>query len=97
VRGSENRPDRANGNTVSRMDIHGSPRLFAEHPHSRGESTRMELKITLRAGEEALQRLIDASFRAYSRIRTATVITERRHVKSRRPINLCQDGGKRAR
>ena len=60
-------------------------------------ASRMELKRSLRAGEAALQRSIEASVRAYSRFRVATVITERRHATSRRPINLCQDGGKRAR
>ena len=99
--GSENRQDRTIEDTESRMDVHGSLRLFAEHSRSRGEAARMELKRSLRVSEEALQRLIEASLQGVLKVSglraIATDITERKHAESRRTISLCQDGGKRAR
>ncbi len=99
--GSGNRRNRTIEDTASRMDVHGSLRLFAEHSRSRGEAARMELKRSLRASEEALQRLIEASLQGVLKVSglgaIATDITERKRTESRRTISLCQDGGKRAR
>ena len=99
--GSENWQDRTIEDTASRMDVHGSLRLFAEHSRSRGEAARMELKRELRASEETLQRLIEASLQGVLKVSglgaIATDITERKRAEARRTISLCQDGGKRAR
>ncbi len=99
--GSENMQDRTIENTASRIDVHGSLRLFAEHSRSRGEAARMELKRSLRVSEETLQRLIEASLQGVLKVSglgvIATDITERKHATSRRTISLCQDGGKLAR
>ncbi len=99
--GSENRPDRTIEDTASRMGGHVSLRLFAEPSRSRGEAARMELKRSLRASEEALQRLIEASLQGVLKVSglglISTDITERNHATSRRTISLCQDGGKLAR
>ena len=101
VAGSENRQERTIEDTASRMDGHGSLRLFAEHSHSRGEAARMELKRSLRVSEEALQRLIEVSLQGVLKVSglgaIATDITERKHAESGRTIGLCQDGGRRAR
>ena len=59
--GSGNRRNRTIKDTVSRMEGHVSLRPFAEHSRGRGEAARVELKRSLRASEEALQRLIEAS------------------------------------
>ncbi len=99
--GWETRHYRTIDDTASRIDVHGSLRLFAEHSRTRGEAARMELKRILRASEKVLQRLIEASLQGVLKVSglgvIATVITERKHATSRRTINLCQDGGKRAR
>ncbi len=99
--GSENRQDRMIENTASRIDMHGSLRLFAKHSRSRGEAARMELKRSLRVSEETLQRLIEASLQGVLKVSglgvIATDITGRKHATSRRTISLCQDGGKLAR
>jgi hypothetical protein len=99
--GSENRQDRTIDDTASRMDGQGSLCLFAEHSRSRGESARMEMKRSLRAGEKVLQRLIEASLQGVLKVSglgvIATDITERKNTESGRTIGLCQHGGKRAR
>jgi hypothetical protein len=99
--GWENRQDRTIENTASRIDMHGSLRLFAEHSRSRGEVARMELKRSLRASEKVLQRLIEASLQGVLKVSglgvIATDITERKDTESGRTIGLCQDGGKLAR
>ena len=99
--GSKNLQDRTIENTASRIDVHGSLRLFAEHSRSRGEAARMELKRSLRVSEETLQRLIEASLQLVLKVSglgvIATDITERKPATSRRTISLCQDGGKLAR
>jgi hypothetical protein len=99
--GSENRQDRTIENTASRMDGQGSLRLFAEHSRSRGEAARMELKRSLRASEEALQRSIETSLQGVLKVSglgvIATDITERKDTESGGTIGLCHDGGKRAR
>ncbi len=59
--GSGNRRNRMIEDTASRMEGHVSLRPFAEHSRGRGEAARVELKRSLRASEEALQRLIEAS------------------------------------
>ncbi len=99
--GSQNRRDRTIEDTASRMDGHGSLRLFAEHSRSRGESARMELKRSIRASEKVLQRLIEASLQGVLKVSglgaIATDITEHKHAEYRRTIGPRQDGGKRAR
>jgi len=99
--GSQNRRDRTIENTAPPMEGYDSPRALAEHARGRREAAQMELKQSLRASEEALQRLIEASLQGVLKVSglgaIATDITERKHAKSRRTISLCQDGGKRAR
>jgi PAS domain-containing protein len=99
--GSMNRQDRTIENIASRMNGHGCLRLFAAHSRSRGGAARMELKRSLRASEEALQRLIEASLQGVLKVSglgaIATDITERKRAESRRTIGLCQDEGKHAR
>ena len=72
--GSENRQDRTIEDTASRMDVHGALRFFAEHSRSRGESARVELKRSLRASEEASQRLIEASLQGVLSVHTLHMI-----------------------
>ncbi len=72
--GSENRQDRTIEDTASRMDVHGALRFFAEYSRSCGESARMELKRSLRASEEALQRLIEASLQGVLSVHTLHMI-----------------------
>jgi hypothetical protein len=99
--GWETRHYRTIDDTASRIAVHGSLRLFVEHPRSRGEAARMELKRSLRASEEALQRLIEASLQGVLKVSglgaIAPDITERKRAESRRTIGLCQDEGKHAR
>ncbi len=59
--GSQNRRDRTIEDTASHLGEHGSLRPFAEHAQGRREAARVELKRKLRASEEALQGLIEAS------------------------------------
>jgi len=59
--GSQNRRDRTIEDTASRMEEHGSLHPLAEHARGRREAAQVELKRELRAGEETLQRLIEAS------------------------------------
>ncbi len=59
--GSQNRRDRTIEDTTSPMEGHGSLRPFAEHAQGRREAARVELKRGLRASEETLQGLIEAS------------------------------------
>ncbi len=60
--------------TASRMDVRGALRFFAEHSRSRGESARVELKRSLRASEEASQRLIEASLQGVLSVHTLHMI-----------------------
>ncbi len=59
--GSQNRRDRTIEDTASRMEGHGSSRPVAEHARGRREAAQVELKRELRASEETLRRLIEAS------------------------------------
>ena len=72
--GSGNRRNRTIEDTASRMDVRGALRFFAEHSRSRGESARVELKRSLRASEEALQRLIEASLPGVLSVHTLHMI-----------------------
>ncbi len=58
---SQNRRDRTIEDTTSPMEGHGSLRPFAEHAQGRREAARVEMKPGLRASEETLQGLIEAS------------------------------------
>ena len=99
--GSGNRRNRTIEDTPSPMEGHVSLRPFAEHTRSRGEAARVELKRSLRASEEASQRLIEGSLQGVLKVSglgaIATDITERKHAEARGTIGLCQDGGQRAR
>ncbi len=59
--GSQNRRDRTIENTAPPMEGYDSPRALAEHARGRREAAQVELKRELRASEETLQRLIEAS------------------------------------
>ena len=59
--GSGNRQNRTIEDTTSPMEGHGSSRPVAEHVRGRREVTHVELKRRLRASEETLQGLIEAS------------------------------------
>ncbi len=59
--GSQNRRDRTIENTAPPMEGYDSPRALAEHARGRREAAQVELKRELRACEETLQRLIEAS------------------------------------
>ena len=59
--GSQNRRDRTIEDTTSPMEGHGSLRPFAERVQGRREARRVELNRGLRASEETLQGLIEAS------------------------------------
>ena len=72
--GSGNRRNRTIEDTASRMDVHGALCLFAEHSRGRGEAARVELKRSLRASEEALQRLIEASLQGVLSVHTRYMI-----------------------
>ncbi len=61
VAGLQKRRDRTIEDTASRMEEHGSSRPFAEHARGRREAAHVELKRRLRASEETLQGLIEAS------------------------------------
>ncbi len=58
---SRTKRDRTIEDTTSPMEGHGSLRPFAEHAQGRREAAQVELKRSLRASEETLQRLIEAS------------------------------------
>ena len=58
---SQNRRDRTIENTAPPMEGHDSPRALAEHARGRREAAQVELKRELRASEETLQGLIEAS------------------------------------
>ncbi len=58
---SRTKRDRTIEDTTSPMEGHGSLRPFAEHARGRREAAQVELKRELRASEETLQRLIEAS------------------------------------
>ncbi len=66
--GSRNRQDRTIEDTASRMEGHGSLRPFAEHTQGRREAAHVELKRRLRASEETLQRLIEASLQGVLKV-----------------------------
>ncbi len=59
--GSQNRRDRTIEDTTSPMEGRGSRRPFAECVQGRREAAQAELKPGLRASEETLQGLIEAS------------------------------------
>ncbi len=59
--GSGNRQNRTIEDATSPMEGHGSSRPVAEHVRGRREVTHVELKRRLRASEETLQGLIEAS------------------------------------
>ncbi len=59
--GSQNRRDRTIEDTTSPMEGRGSLRPFAEHAQGCREAARVEMKPGLRASEETLQGLIEAS------------------------------------
>ncbi len=59
--GSQNEQDWTVEDTASHMEEHGSRRPFAEHARGGREAAQVELKRSLRASEETLQRLIEAS------------------------------------
>ena len=72
--GSGSRRNRTIEDTPSRMEGHGSLCLFAEHYRGRGEAARVEQKRSLRASEEALQRLIEASLQGLLSVHTLHMI-----------------------
>ncbi len=58
---SRTKRDRTIENTAPPMERHDSPRALAEHAQGRREAARVEMKPGLRASEETLQGLIEAS------------------------------------
>ena len=72
--GSQNRRDRTIENTAPPMEGYDSPRALAEHARGRREAAQMELKQSLRASEEALQRLIEASLQGVLSVHTLHMI-----------------------
>ncbi len=58
---SRTKRDRTIEDTTSPMEGHGSLRPFAEHAQGRREAAQVELKRGLRASEETLRDLIEAS------------------------------------
>ncbi len=73
--GSGSRRNRTIEDTASRMEEHGSSRPLAEHARGRREAAPVELKRELRASEETLQGLIEASLQGVLIVRRMASMT----------------------